>query len=120
MLACAPGTCSGCYCLQWTLSASTLPCWCVVTGCSWAEAAGAVVEGEQGVEISPLVSYAGEGLEAACAGATFDKPFDLALQGASSAATGKPSTNMGPWLVPVAVAYAGVTALTLTKAAAGK
>jgi hypothetical protein len=58
------------------------------------EHAGAVVECEEGVEVSPLVSYAGEGLEAlAGEGAVFNEPYDLALQGATS--QGKVKHNAG-------------------------
>ena len=41
--------------------------------------AGGTVECD-GVEISPLVSYAGEGLETLCDGKTFHEPFSVHLQ----------------------------------------
>lgn len=46
----------------------------------WVRAAGGTVESEEGVEVSPLVSYAGEGLEPCCSGKTFREPFDVHLQ----------------------------------------
>lgn len=45
---------------------------------SWAEAAGATFSGPGDVEISPLVSYAGEGLDARCTGVRFDPPVEIA------------------------------------------
>lgn len=47
----------------------------------WVEAAGGRVEGVSGVEVAPLVSYAGEGLEKICTGKTFKESFDIHLQG---------------------------------------
>lgn len=46
----------------------------------WVEAAGGIVEGDDGVEVSPLVSYAGEGLEWVD-GRTFRGPDVAELQG---------------------------------------
>ncbi len=43
-------------------------------GAAWVRAAGGVVvDGAEGVEVSPLASYAGEGLEARVAGRTFNE-----------------------------------------------
>lgn len=47
---------------------------------SWVEAAGGVVESAEGVEVSPLVSLGGEGLQTRCHGICFSKPYDLRLQ----------------------------------------
>ena len=51
---------------------------------SWVRWAGGVVECDDGVEVSPLVSYAGEGLEAACSGRRLTSSYDSALQGRQS------------------------------------
>ena len=49
----------------------------------WVQAAGARLGGEAadaGVEVSPLVSYAGEGLEGRCVGAAFEELQPAALR----------------------------------------
>jgi hypothetical protein len=46
-------------------------------------AAGGTIDLETpgaGVEVSPLVSYAGEGLDSLCAGRSFRSAFDVHLQ----------------------------------------
>ena len=54
------------------------------TCCRWVEAAGGVVRlagrSPQGVEVSPTVSYAGEGLQALCAGRVLGQAYDVFLQ----------------------------------------
>jgi UDP-N-acetylglucosamine/UDP-N-acetylgalactosamine diphosphorylase len=94
---------------------------------AWVEAAGGEVAAEEGVEVSPLVSYAGEGLHAVAEGAVFEEPFDAALQaapgGGGGAGGGGSPHNAGPWVVPLALAYGGGLALALAKSvakAAGK
>lgn len=57
---------------------TALPCSSAL--CSWVEAAGGQVQSPEGVEVSPLVSYGGEGLAALCQGKTFREPFDVHLQ----------------------------------------
>ncbi|WIA42711.1 hypothetical protein OEZ86_008660 [Tetradesmus obliquus] len=85
---------------------------------SWVENSGAVVECEEGVEVSPLVSYAGEGLDAVAGeGVTFAEPYDLTLQGATG--QGKPKHNAGPWVAPVLVAYAVGAGLAIAKQLTG-
>lgn len=81
------------------------------------EEQGGVVECDEGVEVAPLVSYAGEDLEAHVAERVFAEPFDAGLQGASAA--GKPRHNAGPWAVPVMAAYAVGAALAVAKQLAG-
>ena len=52
-------------------------------GARWVEAAGARVrlgQGEQGVEVSPRVSYSGEGLAPLCRGRTLRSARDAFLQ----------------------------------------
>jgi hypothetical protein len=79
---------------------------------------GAVVECEEGVEVSPLVSYAGEGLDIiAGEGIVFGEPYDLTLQGATG--QGKPKHNAGPWVGPVLVAYAVGAGLAVAKQLTG-
>jgi hypothetical protein len=86
--------------------------------CSWVENNGAVVECEEGVEVSPLVSYAGEGLDTVAGeGVVFAEPYDLTLQGATG--QGKPKHNAGPWAAPVLVAYAVGAGLAVAKQLAG-
>jgi hypothetical protein len=68
------------------------------------------VTSDQGVEVSPLVSYAGEGLQGVCEGVSFAEPYDNTLQGAAAGA-GQPRTNAGPWLAPVVLASAAVAVL---------
>ncbi len=49
----------------------------------WVEAAGARVrlgKGEAGVEVSPRLSYSGEGLKALCRGRTLRSAHDAILQ----------------------------------------
>lgn len=48
--------------------------------CRWVQEAGGSVTGAEGVEVSPLVSYAGEGLADLCSGKTFQQGFDSSLQ----------------------------------------
>jgi hypothetical protein len=68
------------------------------------------VTSDQGVEVSPLVSYAGEGLQPLCEGIAFAEPNDNTLQGAV-AGPGQARTNAGPWLAPVVLASVGVAVL---------
>ena len=50
----------------------------------WVQAAGGLVKLDgrhaQGVEVSPTVSYAGEGLQALCSGRTLHQAYDVFLQ----------------------------------------
>ncbi len=54
----------------------------------WVEAAGGNVACPDGIEVSPIVSYAGEGLHDLCAGRTFPAISDPLLTGSSGAAVG--------------------------------
>jgi len=48
--------------------------------CRWVEEAGGSVSSPEGIEVSPLVSYGGEGLDQLCKGKTFQSSLDGALQ----------------------------------------
>lgn len=86
--------------------------------CRWVENQGAVVDCDEGVEVSPLVSYAGEGLEVLAAeGHTFTDPYELTLQGATG--EGRAKHNAGPWAAPVLLAYAVGAGLAVVKQVAG-
>jgi hypothetical protein len=85
--------------------------------CRWVEEQGGVIECDEGVEVAPLISYSGEGLEPIVDGQTFVEPFDLALQGATGA--GKPKHNAGPWAVPVLGMYAVGAGLAVLKQLTG-
>lgn len=68
------------------------------------------------MEVSPLVSYCGEAIETVVEeGAVFNEAYDLTLQGYG--AKGKPGasfkTNVGLWIVPLALAYVAVGALKI-------
>lgn len=80
---------------------------------AWAEQAGASFAADDVVvEVSPLVSYGGEGLEPWCGGKTFEESFDVGLQGFVVPQGAK--SNMGPrpaaWLLPFGAAYAALAA----------
>jgi hypothetical protein len=93
-----------------------MPCCCCCC-CRWVEEQGGEVECDEGVEVAPLVSYSGEGLEPIVDGLTFTEPYDLALQGATAA--GKPKHNAGPWAVPVLGLYAVGAGLAVLKQLTG-
>eukprot|EP00878_Enallax_costatus_P030783 GHUV01033573.1.p1 GENE.GHUV01033573.1~~GHUV01033573.1.p1 ORF type:complete len:149 (+),score=22.35 GHUV01033573.1:270-716(+) len=85
----------------------------------WVENQGAVVQCEEGVEVSPLISYAGEGLEAlASEGHIFVEPYEISLQGASD--EGRAKHNAGAWAAPVLLAYAVGAGLAAVKQIASK
>jgi len=46
----------------------------------WVKEAGGSVSSPEGIEVSPLVSYGGEGLDQLCKGKTFQSSLDGALQ----------------------------------------
>lgn len=52
----------------------------ITVRCRWVKAAGGKVDAAEGVEVSPTMSYAGEGLEALCCGCTFEQPHSSVLQ----------------------------------------
>ena len=56
--------------------------------CRWVEAAGGRVTCSEGVEVSPLVSVAGEGLEAVVAGQEFASTYNVHLQAGSGGYSG--------------------------------
>ena len=85
---------------------------------SWVQSSGGQLgdEEEGVVEVSPLVSYCGEAVEAVVEeGVVFTEAYDLTLQGYGG--KGKPGasfkTNVGFWMLPVAVAYIAVGALKI-------
>ena len=65
----------------------------------WVFAAGGNVDAEEGVEVSPTVSYAGEGLFNICRGRRFAQPHDAALQVRHNAiaTSGAPRTSHHIW-----------------------
>ncbi len=111
---------------QLCMHPQTVPCYKVLIACDlpkccrWVEDAGGHVECPEGVEVSPLVSYAGEGLEELCHDRTFTEPYDLALQGAAAGGCSgggiAARTNVGGWFVPLAVGYVAVAAVAAVKA----
>jgi len=46
----------------------------------WVEKAGGSVSSPEGIEVSPRVSYGGEGLDQLCKGKTFQSSLDGTLQ----------------------------------------
>lgn len=96
------------------LSGNTLK----LDGHRWVEdSGGAMADEEEGVvEVSPLVSYAGEGLAPLVVDKTYEEAYVLELQGFAAQSTGMAS-NIGLWAVPPLVLYSGVaTAKLLAKA----
>ncbi|GLI69408.1 hypothetical protein VaNZ11_014011 [Volvox africanus] len=87
----------------------------------WVEdSGGSMADEEEGViEISPLVSYAGEGLAPLVEGKTFEEAYVLELQGFSAESAGNAS-NVGAWAVPALVLYSGVAAAKLLAKVAHK
>ncbi|EFJ40387.1 hypothetical protein VOLCADRAFT_108177 [Volvox carteri f. nagariensis] len=86
----------------------------------WVEdSGGALADEEEGVvEVSPLVSYAGEGLGPLVEGKTFEEAYVHELQGFAAESTGSAS-NVGIWAVPALVLYGGVTAAKLLSKVCG-
>lgn len=82
---------------------------------AWVEELGGHVGVEEGVEVSPLVSYAGEGLDAVVAGEEFQDSYSDALQGAVAAATGVARSNVGSLALPLGLLYGAVCAVSLAK-----
>jgi hypothetical protein len=63
--------------------------------------------------LSPLVSYCGEELETVVK--TFDGAYELDLQGFAPQPAQR--TNVGPWMLPLAVGYAALAVMKLAKSA---
>lgn len=69
---------------------------------SWVESAGGrMVADDLAIEVSPLVSYAGEGLQRWCEGTTFNTSYDLELQGFGVPPVGR--GNVPGWALPLSV-----------------
>lgn len=84
------------------------------------ESGGSVAQEDDVVEVSPLVSYAGEGLGPLVDGKTFDAAYVSELQGFSAGAAtsaggtgGGVASNAGLWVVPAVLGYAAVAAVGL-------
>lgn len=84
---------------------------------SWVLAAGGQLADEEAgcVEVGPLTSYCGEGLEGLVAGRVYEDAYSTELQGFATDPAQR--SNVGLWALPAVALYIGLGAAKILKGA---